>query len=520
MSRNRMLFLVWVLLTTSLGLANTYYIDYRGGDDANPGSAKSSPWKKCPGMKGFQAAYTHAAGDVFVFKGGEVWPAEALPLSIVVSGSVDNPDRYAADKSWFSGNSWTQPTLDGQLGGKTLLFADMAEYFTLQDLRFINAGSLSANSVRGVEISNCGHIEIRDCVFALESWGGLYLWTSQPNVFSDYKIHHNDISKSAFGIRIVPSGANSIIRNVEIHNNVLHDFHSQLSGSVHGDGIQHYCSPDVAASSDRYIDGFRIYSNRFTGDFSQVEGSSGAMTALIYLSGSSKGVEIYNNLFAPSYSGQQSPNFFEAFISLRDNPNRGGSHKIYDNTFVTQVANGQAAAIIEDDPNHPSPQLDLKNNIFHGFQWPFDLRSPDHIIDYNNLTFTKNVGKWKGQWVETFRDWQALGNDVHGISADPLFVSPTDFHLSPRSPCVNRGLILDKSYAVDGDGVVRPQGSSFDLGAYETVDRPVQIIQPAISSRARVPVETGNHYDLNGRLNGHNSSNNFDRTPPNPPKRR
>ncbi|MBN1131051.1 MAG: hypothetical protein JXA71_18830, partial [Chitinispirillaceae bacterium] len=155
------------------------------------------------------------------------------------------------------------------------------------------------------------------------------------------------------------------------------------------------------------------------------------------------------------------------FISLRDNPNRGGYHKIYNNTFVTPVANGQVAAILEDDPRLPSPNLSVRNNIFSGFQWPFDIRSVNDTFDFNNLHFTRNVGKWGGSWVETFSDWQKLGNDLHGISADPQFVSSSDFHLRPGSPCIDRGAILEEPYTIDLDGEKRPQGTSFDLGAFE-----------------------------------------------------
>ncbi len=495
-------YLVIILLTATLASANTYYIDYTSGLDANSGLSKTEPWKKCPAMNGFAAAYTHAVGDIYVFKGGVVWPADALPMTIVNSGSAVNVDTYTADHSWFSGTEWTQPTLDGQLGGKTLLFAIGASFFKINDMRFINAGSLSANSIKGVDIGNCADFELSNNTFALQTWGGLYIWTSLAKIFPNYLIHHNDISNSAFGMRLVPSGAASIMQNVQIYNNKLHDFHSQLSGAVHGDGIQHYCSPDNADSKDRYIDGFKIFNNSFTGDFTQVAGSGGAMTALIYLSGSSQGVEIYNNLFAPAITGKQSPNFFESFISLRDNPNRGGFHKIYNNTFVTPVPDGQSAALLEDDIRFPSPNLDIKNNIFNGFQWPFDLRSVNHTFDNNDLHFTRNVGKWNGNWVETFGDWQKLGNDIHGISADPLFVSAGNFHLLPGSPCVNSGKILGGTFAIDHEGTLRPQGPTFDLGAFETVEKPA--INPVgINPQLELPVTgadaNAKPYGIDGR---------------------
>ena len=54
------------------------------------------------------------------------------------------------------------------------------------------------------------------------------------------------------------------------------------------------------------------------------------------------------------------------------------------------------------------------------------------------------------------------------LNADPLFVSPLDFHLQPTSPCLNAGY---NRFAPprDIEGVVRPLpvGSKVDLGCYE-----------------------------------------------------
>jgi hypothetical protein len=107
--------------------------------------------------------------------------------------------------------------------------------------------------------------------------------------------------------------------------------------------------------------------------------------------------------------------------------------------------------------------------------------------------------------VESFSDWQKLGNDIHGISADPQFVSSTDFHLRPGSPCVDRGAILNEPYAIDIDGEKRPQGLSFDLGAFEipkqtkvVKDRPADFIHATPGSP--VPASGLRMFDLTGRL--------------------
>lgn len=332
----------WILGATN-SQANTYYIDYQSGSDASSGLSTSSPWKRCPAMRGFQGAYTHVPGDKFIFKGGAVWPAETLPIAITNSGSAGNPDDYTADRSWYSGTAWAQPTMDGQLWGKTLLSCSNAANFRVNDLHFIDAGSILPNGVKGAEFSDCGDFEITSNTFAMQSWGGLYIWTSQAKVFS------------TIARRIIPL---------------------------------------------------------------QWIGISKALRSSII-------------------------------------PSRGGFHKIYNNTFVTPVADGQAAALLEDDLRYPSPNLDVKYNIFYGFRWPFDLRSVSHTFDNNDLHFTRCVGKWAGQWVETLSDWQRLGNDLNGVNVDPQSVTPIDYHWLQPQPCLNRG--ANFSLGSDWVGVTRIQ---------------------------------------------------------------
>ncbi len=58
-------------------------------------------------------------------------------------------------------------------------------------------------------------------------------------------------------------------------------------------------------------------------------------------------------------------------------------------------------------------------------------------------------------------------DDIAGegnISIDPLFADSL-YHLSANSPCVDSG--KDTAVATDLDGVLRPQGNGFDMGAYE-----------------------------------------------------
>lgn len=96
----------------------TFYIDYASGSNSNPGT-KTSPWKTHPYMSHSAGcdsssgpAYTHAAGDRFIFKGGVTWPAACFTLTVAAGGTASAQDYYGVDQTWFNGSSWTRPLWD------------------------------------------------------------------------------------------------------------------------------------------------------------------------------------------------------------------------------------------------------------------------------------------------------------------------------------------------------------------------------------------------------------------------
>ena len=61
-----------------------------------------------------------------------------------------------------------------------------------------------------------------------------------------------------------------------------------------------------------------------------------------------------------------------------------------------------------------------------------------------------------------------ISNAYNCISSDPLFedAANNDFHLLPDSPCIDSGISFS-AITTDMDSIARPQGATYDIGAYE-----------------------------------------------------
>ena len=102
----RLLGIVAFLLTAFPASATTYYISYSSGSNANNGTSERTPWKSHPfmqnavGCAGVAHAYSHSAGDRFIFKQGDSWPNACFDMTIQTGGASENPDVYTFDSTW------------------------------------------------------------------------------------------------------------------------------------------------------------------------------------------------------------------------------------------------------------------------------------------------------------------------------------------------------------------------------------------------------------------------------------
>ncbi|MCP5488440.1 MAG: hypothetical protein H7A43_07300 [Verrucomicrobia bacterium] len=122
-------------------------------------------------------------------------------------------------------------------------------------------------------------------------------------------------------------------------------------------------------------------------------------------------------------------------------------------------------------------------------------------FENGNILYNQSHGAWGGQTINSIlygNTWDPTylwgdfkycrvpapisGKTEYCITNDPHFVSETDFHLSPDSPCRDTGNNLNTEVALDLDGAPRIVHHAVDMGAYE-----YQGPEPADSDGDHIP---------------------------------
>lgn len=148
-------------------------------------------------------------------------------------------------------------------------------------------------------------------------------------------------------------------------------------------------------------------------------------------------------------------------FKINDGVNSSGNPEFLNNSVVgvgVGVSFGEFIAIIE-------------NNVFVDNDTAVDKVASSATVAYND--FFGNAVDCVG-CSPAFGDpiWMNANGDPsdldYNLFMDPLFVSPTDYHLMPSSPLIDAGMDLGAPSA-DFDGDIRPQGSHVDIGMDEVV---------------------------------------------------
>ena len=161
------------------------------------------------------------------------------------------------------------------------------------------------------------------------------------------------------------------------------------------------------------------------------------------------GITIQNNVFYRVARGWPVHRY-----SSRQALSRGLT--IVNNTFVGQNPYRPGHIILAS----PTESLRIENNIFHGPKTAAlyfeNLQFPAASVRHNMI----HPGVIKVGWprgVTFSRNWE---------KTDPRLRDVTDFRLRQDSPAIDAGL-PQAEVSDDADGVGRPRGAGYDLGAYE-----------------------------------------------------
>lgn len=185
-------------------------------------------------------------------------------------------------------------------------------------------------------------------------------------------------------------------------------------------------------------------------------------------------VELYNNIIYNTGTGPANAENTGAWNCLLiegyDPSGYGpgsGTVEVYNNTLYNcgTWANppyGQSEGmLLWANEGNPKKSMRIRNNIIYA-----STVSPycdDSVC--SGLTGSNNIFYGNGPPP-------ANGNITGSLNVDPKLtnLSPAtpDFHLQPGSPAIDAGVTIS-GLATDFDGILRPQGSAFDIGAYEYI---------------------------------------------------
>jgi hypothetical protein len=430
--------------------ASTYYVA-TNGSDSNAGT-ESAPWKTIQ-----KAMNSATAGSTVYIKGGTYY-------EIVTVGVNGTAGAYIT----FRNTPGETVVIDGR--------GDVAS----GDVRgIINVNSKNYLKFIGLHLTNHvgGYIP-----------GGFIVTGASNNIeFRDGKITHIDWASNSTvcpgqgtqystPIRIM-GGSNIIIDNNEVFNNNTGDSESiTVDGNVNGFTISNntiYGHPNIGIDVLGHGAGNQPKGGLITRNHIY-SGSYFCWSGGVYIDGGTDTI-IENNYIHDNWWG----------IEVGSENSYGASNIIVRNNIVFNNSNwgilvGAHAGVASNVRvynnvivNNPDGNLEINSNL------------ATNSVFKNNIIYSSNGGSLLsgnvGGNVLDYNLWYSTGGgakpsqDSHGIFVDPRFIklpgakfsaTVPDFHPQSSSPAINAGTTLSE-VTKDYDGVNRPVGSAFDIGAYE-----------------------------------------------------
>lgn len=490
--------------------AATYYIDYETGNDTNNGTSNTTPWKHSPGdpRATGNSNIALSAGDTVVFKGGVTYSFD--------SGTTD---YLAANASGASGNIITYRSghVHAPQWGITRAIIDGTNVNFNYDNSITGVISLKSFSYIKVEGFQIQYAPWSSAESGLISWRG----NSGGNIIIDNNVLFSNISPPNtsttvwVGIWIQGNYTNATPSSFTITNNEIYDIGGHgillrygMSNVLVANNIAHDCGPNpspyqgdgiftATGGNDTAVPTTVTISNNTFYDFAEkgcliIGGLKNSVIERNYcydddlqngfgfaVGGSETGIAVDDVTFRNNLIVFSNASKWGGLIRMVLDGGGVSDVKYYNNTLIGTSEervfniNGGAWSITD---------LYIINNIIFG--------SSQYYIYLGSTisgTFESNYNLFYGGaaspfyhsgTAKTLSTWQSNpGQDNNSQQTDPLFQGNNK--LTFNSPAKDTGLTI-ASFSTDYDGVSRPKGSAWDIGAYEYVSS--DIIPPSAPS--------------------------------------
>ncbi len=425
MKRQQLIIDIMILGMFSIANATDYYVD-KDANGSNNGTSWSNAWESFADINWSVIS----PGDVIYISGGSNSKTYYESLDVNADGTSSNPIVIA--KGTTSGHNG-EVVIDGQMTRDFGVRVEGDDYIEISHLTVKNC--IGNGQIR---VRYCTGAVIKNNSLYVTGHGGVYLYnTSNVQIKNNTITTPNNSSAQTDGIYSQLNQNNLYEGNhILINNNNI---------DPHCDGIQMYKDSDIT-----------IRNNYIEQDNDKIYNAQG-----IYCTESKRSINIYNNVI-------YGPNTKNSLIALRNISEGNAMLLAYHNTLV---GSGWGSIRVES-----SPDAKVKNNILICYKSGCVVIRIEGAVanranyDYN-IYYTpssSNPAQLDGSGI-SWSQWKNMGFEPHGIYGDPKLENTTQkkFELLTESPTINSGLDLGSAYDRDKNHILRPQGSGWDMGAYE-----------------------------------------------------
>ena len=420
------LYLLLILLAFTFHttvFAATYYV-FPTGNDSNAGT-QGSPWKT------IQKAAT-----------------------IAPSGSVVT----VAAGTYNERVTITRPQLSFEAQGTVAMqgFAVNANNVSVKGFDISNA-----NGNPGVYVTNATNCDIENNYVHNTSRQGIFLEArpTNPTAVQNCTVKNNRVYQAEL-VGIEVQGVNNLIENNEVWDTLQYGplwpnppswidadgFRFFGSGHIFRGNYIHDIPYDATVNRDPHIDCFQTFSGG--GDYvSAHDILFEKNTCILPYDGAGLRAKAWQTE-AQSYNLVIRNNVI--YTNMASLFNDSHDITLINNTFVGTLGDDAQGIHIINTQNFVA-----KNNIFvdmeNGVSQLFNEGGGSTITGSNNCVYKVGGNR----------------HDPGDVNADPLFVNQAggDYHLKANSPCIDKG--VNDGVTDDKDGISRPQGAGYDIGAYE-----------------------------------------------------